>query len=580
MRSARKENMELKICSQLKIGDYLLSPILLPHKTVKSWSSDQLRFVGMIMTDGHLLDKGNAIRVSVKKDKEWFKQVFKDGLQSFGYVSCYKESLNKRGDLNLWCNSKELKELLIKSFGISKGKKANSIDINDEIIYSDLESIKAFIDSVFCCDGWVSNQQICFSNTSFNFVQKLQLLLKKFSIHSSYIERKPSSKNPMHHLQYQLRIEGSDIEKFRKQIELTMKRKQDKIINLKPKKFERNVVYNEKEYRLVKIRKIEETEGTTVYDFSVLPNLHFIANGILTHNCHFLPADSFSKLATVKTKYRFGLSATPYREDGRTNYIMALTGFPVGLDWRTIMNVLGKEYHTINVHIVKDLESKYQLIKQLYNPERRTIIFINLLDIGRKISEMLEIPMISGETKNRLEMIKKSKSFVASRVLELGVSIKDLEHIIEADFLFGSRREEVQRTGRLMHSIVKGKVHDIIMTKDELEQYGKRLYGLYEKGFRYKLIPHMTGITIERIKERKKIPTTAKNYSAIVNKLYQEGYFVVERTVNDVCNDAQKRGISITLPVRKAIFGKLDGMVRSGKLFKIKMEKGYKFKQR
>jgi superfamily II DNA or RNA helicase len=193
---------------------------------------------------------------------------------------------------------------------------------------------------------------------------------------------------------------------------------------------------------------------------------------------------------------------------------------------------------------------------------------------------MLEIPMISGETKNRLELIKKSKSFVASRVLELGVSIKDLEHIIEADFLFGSRREEVQRTGRLMHSIVKGKVHDIIMTKDELEQYGKRLYGLYEKGFRYKLIPHMTGITIERIKERKKIPTTAKNYSAIVNKLYQEGYFVVERTVNDVCNDAQKRGISITLPVRKAIFGKLDGMVRSGKLFKIKMEKGYKFKQR
>jgi superfamily II DNA or RNA helicase len=297
--------------------------------------------------------------------------------------------------------------------------------------------------------------------------------------------------------------------------------------------------------------------------------------------CHVLPADTFSKLATVKTKYRFGLSATPQREDGRSNFIMALTGFPVGLDWRTIMNVLGKEYHTVNVHVVKDMESKYQLVKQLYNPERRTIIFINLLDIGKRISEILEIPMISGQTKNRLEIIKSNKSFVASRVLELGISIKDLEQIIEVDFMFGSRREELQRTGRLMHSIVKGKVHDIIFTKSELEQYGKRLFSLYERGFRYKLIPHMAGIQIEEVRERKKsIPTTSKNYSAIVEKLYQEGYFVVERKLNDVCNEAQKRGASINIPVRKAIFSKLNGMVKTGKLFKIKMDKGYRFKQR
>lgn len=297
--------------------------------------------------------------------------------------------------------------------------------------------------------------------------------------------------------------------------------------------------------------------------------------------CHFLPADSFSKLATLKAKYRFGLSATPYREDNRTNYIMALTGYPVGLDWRTIMQVLGKEYHTVNVHIVKDLEAKFALVKQIYNPERRTIIFVNLLNIGNRLAEMFNIPFIRGETKRRLEIIKKSNSFVASRVLELGVSIKNLEQIIEVDFLFGSRREEVQRTGRLMHSVVKGKTHDIIMTKDELEQYGKRLYGLYEKGFRYKIIPHLTGITTiaERTK-RKSIPTTSKNYSNIVSKLFSEGYFQIERSLNDVCNESQRRGISINIPVRKAIFGKLDNMVRSGKLFKIKMDKGYKFKQR
>jgi superfamily II DNA or RNA helicase len=331
---------------------------------------------------------------------------------------------------------------------------------------------------------------------------------------------------------------------------------------------------------ILKIKRMKPRKRV-VYDIEVKDNHNFFANGVLVKNCHQLPADTFSKLATIKTKYRFGLSATPQREDGRSNFIMALTGFPVGLDWRTIMIVLGKEYHTVNVHVVKDMESKYQLVKQLYNPERRTIIFINLLDVGRRISDMLEIPMISGETKKRLEIIKSNKSFVASRVLELGISIKDLEQIIEVDFLFGSRREELQRTGRLMHSIVKGKVHDIIFTKSELEQYGKRLFSLYERGFRYKLIPHMAGIQIEEVRERKKsIPTSSKNYSEIVEKLYKEGYFVVERRVKDVCKEAQKRGIMINTPVRIKIFQKLDNMVKTEKLFKIKMDKGYRFKQR
>lgn len=297
--------------------------------------------------------------------------------------------------------------------------------------------------------------------------------------------------------------------------------------------------------------------------------------------CHFLPADSFSKLATIKAKYRIGLSATPYREDGRTNYIMALTGYPTGLDWKMTMQVLGKEYHTVNVHVVKDAESKYDLIRQLYNPERRTIVFVNLLNIGRRIAEDLKIPMISGETKNRMKVIKENTSFVATRVLELGVSIKDLEHIIEADFLFGSRREEVQRTGRLMHSIAEGKVHDIIMTKTELEQYGKRLYGLYEKGFKYKLIPHLSGIekpaAIGAAKSRK--PATQSggmNYRKIVDELYSDGYFQKERLQSDVRAEIERRGGRVD----SALSMKLTDMTRAGKLYKIKTDNGFVFKQR
>jgi hypothetical protein len=63
-----------------------------------------------------------------------------------------------------------------------------------------------------------------------------------------------------------------------------------------------------------------------------------------------------------------------------------------------------------------------------------------------------------------------------------GVSAKDLECIIEIDFLGGSRRQELQRTGRLMHSD-DAERHDIIMTDKESHEHGKRIWALQERGF-------------------------------------------------------------------------------------------------
>jgi DNA excision repair protein ERCC-3 len=331
--------------------------------------------------------------------------------------------------------------------------------------------------------------------------------------------------------------------------------------------------------RLLNEVEIFTYQGMSRKTWDELKKKNYVCLGF--DECHVLPADSFSKLATIKAKYRFGLSATPYREDNRTNYIMALTGYPTGLDWRTIMQVLGKEYHTVNVHVVKDLESKYALVKQLYNPERRTAIFVNLLNIGDKIAEMLDLPFIQHSTKNRLDVIKQNHSFVASRVLELGVSIKDLEHIIEVDFLFGSRREEMQRTGRLMHSLAENKIHDVIMTKDELENYGKRLFSLYEKGFRPRLIPHLAGVQNTINGDRKRtIPTTAKGWSNVVVELYDEGFFQRDRSIGEVCTEAKRRGVSVNSVVSTRIFVKLNGMVKAKKLFKTRTDDGFKFKAR
>lgn len=217
---------------------------------------------------------------------------------------------------------------------------------------------------------------------------------------------------------------------------------------------------------------------------------------VIYDECQRLPANTFSRLATIKAKYRIGLSASPHREDGREAYIFALTGYPLGINWKEYMKETGQQYHKVIVHVLRtrDEEAKNRAVKKDYiakliDPKAKTFIFCDSLERGKEIAQKYHAPYVSGETKSgRLDIIAGHRLVVVSRVADLGVSVKDLEHIIEVDFLYGSRQQELQRTGRLMHSEVKDARHDIVMTRSEYERYGKRLWALQEKGFKIELV--------------------------------------------------------------------------------------------
>lgn len=202
--------------------------------------------------------------------------------------------------------------------------------------------------------------------------------------------------------------------------------------------------------------------------------------------CHKLPANSFAKLSLLNCKYRIGLSASPHREDGNEKMIFALTGYSIGINWKEYMEKTGRKYHPIHIHLTSAREYKMRKIAKLLNPKKKTLIYSDSLDLGHAIAERFNIPFVHGETENRMQIIKENKVCVVSRVLDHGASIDDLERIIEADFLFGSRQQELQRTGRLMHSS-KAERHDILMTEKEFEQHSKRLWVLEEKGFHVKV---------------------------------------------------------------------------------------------
>lgn len=118
---------------------------------------------------------------------------------------------------------------------------------------------------------------------------------------------------------------------------------------------------------------------------------------------------------------------------------------------------------------------------------KKTIIFCDTISLGEKLSKLFEIPFVYGATNKRLEIIKESDVCVVSRVGDEGLSIPEIRRIIEIDFLFGSRRQEGQRLGRLFHGEEKGE-HIILMTEKEFEDYDKRLYAIYEKGFKIEII--------------------------------------------------------------------------------------------
>lgn len=202
--------------------------------------------------------------------------------------------------------------------------------------------------------------------------------------------------------------------------------------------------------------------------------------------CHRLPANSFAKLSLLNCKYRMGLSASPHREDGNEKMIFALTGYPIGLNWKVYMETIKRKYHPIYIHLVRDKRMKIRKVGKLLNMDKKTLIFSDSIDLGHAIGHEFGLPFVYGDSDNRMETMRQNKVVVVSRVADEGVSLSDIQRIIEVDFLYGSRQQEIQRTGRLMHS-QKAEKHDIIMTDSEFESYGKRIWVLQEKGFHVKV---------------------------------------------------------------------------------------------
>lgn len=209
---------------------------------------------------------------------------------------------------------------------------------------------------------------------------------------------------------------------------------------------------------------------------------------IVIDEAHHLPADWYSQLAFFNADYRLCLTGSPFREDGRTELIYALGGPPYGGDWERLVSLGWIHKPAVYVHVTP---FKWAVLQELLaRMKGRTLIYCDAIQLGKEASKLLGIPFVYGKhsMKHRLKMIDTNERLICSRIFDEGLDLPDLTGMIELDFLYGSRRQEMQRTGRLMHSAWSGTQYHILMSPTEFENYRKRLFGLYAKGFDIKIL--------------------------------------------------------------------------------------------
>ena len=118
--------------------------------------------------------------------------------------------------------------------------------------------------------------------------------------------------------------------------------------------------------------------------------------------------------------------------------MIALTGFPVGLNWQEYMKETGRSYHPIHVHIVRSgKEAKLRKLRELLNPNKRTMIFCGFDRTGQRNRTHVRCAVHSWGNAKPIGYDSGNKVIAMSRVGDVGVSVKDLEQIIEVDFLYG-----------------------------------------------------------------------------------------------------------------------------------------------
>lgn len=202
---------------------------------------------------------------------------------------------------------------------------------------------------------------------------------------------------------------------------------------------------------------------------------------LIADECHHIPADTFQLVAdTIDARYRFGLSATPWREDGKEMMIWAQTGTLIArmsLERMVTNGYLAKPKFVILKHYgyfsTRTYQSEYKLmircpqrneaiinyVEQMHGKGYKIYVDVKRINHGKDLTKMLKergvkAIFISGRStsKKRQEVLStfEADGFVlVSTLIKEGVDLPAMNMIVLAGG-GKSRTMTIQTIGRAL----------------------------------------------------------------------------------------------------------------------------------
>ena len=249
----------------------------------------------------------------------------------------------------------------------------------------------------------------------------------------------------------------------------------------------------------VGIDKIDNIDKDYVYDISVDGTHCFFANGILVHNCHHWSAISCQIISDhcMNARYRFGISATPWRDLEDDILIDSCFGKKIcdvnasflikkGVLVKPFINMIkmvskmGGTYADVYKAGIVENDLRNEVVRNcaeyLANNGRRVLILVKQIKHGEFLeysipnSVFLHGSCSPKDRKDHIEKMRNSSSVItiASSIFDEGIDVKPLDALVLAGG-GKSQTRALQRIGRTLRPFSNKKNAIVVDFYDDMK---------------------------------------------------------------------------------------------------------------
>jgi len=285
------DGYQWKQLKNIKIGDFIAISCNDSLSKEKIVQDDDYLTAGWILGDGWQAYSNYGVCFGptefkakdfvMNKIKEWFIANISDS--GNGRFPQFEAKPDKNG-VFCWASGNQLwKDFLEKKFGFKQALAKNK-DIYECIRNKDLNKKASFLSGLFSADGCAlidtkGRISVCLTSASKQLLLSTQKILNEFGIRSIIVDSYPRKR-----YQGSLRIHGyKECKSFYDNINfLLCENKSNKLRDFLNKNIESNIGAR----NCSKVQSIELVGVKKVYDLCLEKKHHFVANGIVVHNCN------------------------------------------------------------------------------------------------------------------------------------------------------------------------------------------------------------------------------------------------------------------------------------------------------